>query len=214
MIHVSIDGKSGEFLPGIPLSQALEQLSARSAAVLGCISGGVVYELNKALCRDVELKTLTYADDEGRRIYERSLRFLMLMAARHIWPGLTVRIEHSLGYGLYVSVIGHQVTTDETRALNQEMRRLCRAALPYRQERWSRARAIEYFKSTGQQDKVRLLSYRPYQHIYMYTCGEMSEYFYGKMLPGTWYTKVFSVKLSKRGFILQMPKPDQPERIS
>ena len=214
MIRITLDGVSGNFKPGTLLQDAVNQLASRPASVLGCMSGGVVYELSKPLTSDAALTTLTYANDEGRRIYERSLRFLMLMAARHIWPANTVRIEHSLGYGLYVTVIGHAVTAEELRRLGQEMRRLCREDHPYTVERWSRTRAIAYFQSLGQQDKVRLLQYRPFQHIYMYTCQDMCEYFYGKMLPSTGRTKVFSLKLNKPGFILQMPKPSQPDRVS
>ena len=214
MITVTIDGRTAQFQEGILLKDTLTHLADAPAKVLGCMSGGVVYELNAKLTRPVELKTLTYADDEGRRIYERSLRFLMLMAARHVWPQNRIRIEHSLGHGLYINVPGHAVTAEELRQLDKEMRRLCRADLPYTVERWSRTRAIEYFKSQGMQDKVDLLKYRPYQHIYMYSCEDMSEYFYGKMLPGTGYTRLFGLKLNKPGFILQMPDPLKPDQVS
>ena len=214
MINVTVDGRTAQFHEGVSLREVLERLASNPSKVLGCTSGGVVYELNAELKRSVELKTLTYADSEGRRIYERSLRFLMLMAARHIWPQYKVRIEHSLGYGLYVMVSGHQVTAEELHKLDKEMRRLCQADLPYTVERWSRTRAIDYFKSIGQDDKVRLLSYRPFQHIYMYSCEDMNEYFYGKMLPGTGYTRLFGLKLNKPGFILQMPHPSRPDQVS
>ncbi len=214
MIRITIDGQTRSFEQGITVQTAVDALAGRDYPVLGCIAGGVAYELQQQLYRDTSLKTLTYQDDEGRRIYERSLRFLMLMAARHIWPGLRIRIEHSLGYGLYVTVREHAVTSEELRHLQQEMRRLCQENLPYRKERWSRTRAIEYFAAQGEPDKVRLLRYRPYQHIYMYTCQDMCEYFYGSMLPGTGATKVFSLKLNRPGFILQMPKPAFPDRIS
>ena len=214
MIRITVDGITACFDQSVTVKNAVERLSDHASTVLGCMNGGAAVPLNKILTCDADLTTLTYADDEGRRIYERSLRFLMLMAARHIWKGQRIRIEHSLGYGLYVTVIDHSVTSEETHALEREMRRLCRENLPYTEERWSRTRAIEYFKSQKQHDKVRLLSYRPYQHIYMYTCQDMCEYFYGIMLPSTGYTKVFGIKLNKPGFILQMPKPAQPDRIS
>ena len=214
MIHITIDERSADFETGISLSQVIDQLFGPSSGILGCMRGGVVIELNQELRQSMELRSLTYADDEGRRIYERSLRFLTLMAARHIWPGMRVRIEHSLGYGLYITVVDHAVTAEEVKRLHREMRALCRAGLPYAKERWSRTRAIEYFKSQGQEDKVQLLKYRPYEHIYMYTCQDMCEYFYGAMLPGTGYTKVFGIKLNKPGLIVQMPKPNEPDDIS
>ncbi len=206
MITVSIDGKTAEFPVGTTVKQAAEALADNHYPVLGAMSGGVVYELGAPLNRSIDLKTLTYAHDEGRRIYERSLRFLMLLASRVVWPGSRVRIEHSLGYGLYVVIHDHTVTADELHRLQREMYRLVRADLPFTMKRWTRSEAIEYYRAIGQDDTVKLLSFRPYQHIYMYTCQDMSEYFYGKMLPSTGYTRVFGLKLSKPGFILQMPR--------
>ena len=211
MITITIDGRGAEFPEGTTLKQAVGQLTEHPGNVLGAMNGGVVLELNAPLTRSVSLKTLTYADDEGRRIYERSLRFVMLMAARRVWPEHQVRIEHSLGYGLYVTVRGHVVTREELRRLEREMHQICRADLPYTIERWTRSQAVEYYRSLGQEDTVRLLKFRPYQHLYMYTCQDVSEYFYGKMLPSTGYSRVFALKLNKPGFILQMPKP--AERI-
>ena len=208
MITITIDGRSAEFPSGTILRQAVEQLTDPEIPVLGCMSGGVVYELNKPVTASIELTALTYGDDEGRRIYERSLRFLMLMAARDVWPEYRLRIEHSLGKGLYITVRDHTVTAEELRKLNAAMRRLCRADLPFTVERWSRSRAVQYYASLGQEDTVRLLRYRPYQHIYMYSCDGHSEYFYGKMLPSTGFTRVFGLKLCKPGFILQLPHID------
>ena len=206
MITVSIDGRSAAFPPGVILKQAVDQLAEHPAQVLGCMTGGVVYELNDTINRSTEFRTLTYADDEGRRIYERSLRFVMLMSAKKVWPDHRVRIEHSLGSGLYVTVTGHTVTADELRQLDREMHRITRADLPITIERWSRSQAVRYYQSIGQEDTVKLLRFRPYQHLYMYTCGDRSEYFYGKMLPSTGYTRVFGLKLIKPGFVLQMPR--------
>ncbi|MBQ4435112.1 MAG: hypothetical protein II879_03370, partial [Clostridia bacterium] len=113
MITISIDGRSGEFQSGVTLKSAVDQLAENPAGVLGCMKGGVVYELTAQIDRPISLTSITYADDEGRRIYERSLRFLMLMAARHIWPEITIRIEHSFGPGLYITAVNHSVTADE-----------------------------------------------------------------------------------------------------
>ena len=93
MITVSIDGRSAAFPPGVTLKQAVNQLAEHPSQVLGCMTGGVVYELNDTINRSTEFRTLTYADDEGRRIYERSLRFVMLMSAKKVWPDHRVRAD-------------------------------------------------------------------------------------------------------------------------
>ena len=43
-------------------------------------------------------------NEEDRRIYERSARLILLLALREVCPGATVRIEHSIGQGVYMNV--------------------------------------------------------------------------------------------------------------
>ena len=40
-------------------------------------------------------------NEEDRRIYERSARLILLLALREMLPGAKVRIEHSIGSGVY-----------------------------------------------------------------------------------------------------------------
>ena len=83
---------------------------------------GRVRPLNWAPENDCELAILDYSDDEGRRIYERSLRFVLLLAVEDVLPGARVRIEHSVGYGLYISL------SNLTRPLTERKRRDDRGA--------------------------------------------------------------------------------------
>ena len=214
MIHLTVNDKTAAFPKGTHLADALAGLLGDDQHVLGAMNGGVVLELNAPLLRDMTVKPLTYADDEGRRIYERTLRFLFLMAIERLWPGQRVRIEHSLGSGLYITLEGITVNREIIKTLEKEMHSLSRADLPLMRERWSRERAMNYFRDRGQMDKVRLLSYRPYSHIYMYTCGSMCEYFYGAMLPSTSYTRVFGLKVNAPGLILQLPSQENPDTVA
>ena len=215
MINVTVNGRRDALECGVTVEESIRRLCPEmSAHALGALCGGIVYELSRPLSRDCEMTCLTYEDEEGRRIYERSLRFVMLLALRELFPGQQVRIEHSLGGGIYVKLPGYTMRQEDVQALDETMRRLVREKLPYEKKRWSRSHAIRYFRQTGQQDKVDLLAYRPYDHIYLYTCGGLSDYFYGAMLPDTGRARVFGVKLNSPGFILQLPTPSAPWQIS
>jgi len=50
------------------------------------------------------------ANEENRRVYERSVRMILLLAIREICPGAKVRIEHSIGFGVYMNVEGVSLT--------------------------------------------------------------------------------------------------------
>ena len=64
-----------------------ERLHNADKRILAALCGGRVLELNDAAEDSAALVPLTLQDDEGRRIYERSLRFVMLLALREMYPG-------------------------------------------------------------------------------------------------------------------------------
>ena len=76
------------------------------AGALAAMRGGQVLALNEPLRESCALTPITMDDEEGRRIYERSLRMMMLLAARRLFPGEQVRIEYSAGQGVFVRLPG------------------------------------------------------------------------------------------------------------
>ena len=178
---------------------------------LGCFCGGQALELNETVSRDCVLHPITFQNEEGRRIYERSLRFVLLLAVERVLPGTHVRIEHSIGYGVYMRLLERDVDEDTAAALQAEMEKIVAENLPFIRETWSRERAMDYFSETNHADKTRLLAYRPYDYFPIYLCGGMAEYFYGAMLPSTGYVSAFRLLPHAPGMVLQMPSPADPD---
>lgn len=207
-MKIRIAEKEAKFSHSVTVDEALKKLLPADQKVLGALCGGQALELNETLQRDCVLTPLTYQDEEGRRIYERSLRFVLLLALNRLMPGWKLRIEHSISYGIYMRLMEGEITAEETQALEAEMRKIVRENLPFQKEVWSRREAMDYFSASGDQDKVRLLSYRPYETFTVYRCGGMAEYFYGAMLPSTGYVPDFELIHHAPGMVLQMPVPE------
>ena len=68
--------------------------------------------------------------EEQRRIYERSARLILLLALRDVCPGATVRIEHSIGYGVYMNVEGVSLTASLVRSIEARMHEIADKDLP------------------------------------------------------------------------------------
>lgn len=180
---------------------------------LGAFCGGQALELSDVVEADASLHPITFQNEEGRRIYERSLRFVLLLAVRRLLgPECRVRIEHSIGYGVYLRLLDRETNENMAAALEAEMRRIVAENLPFTRERWTREEAIRYFAQEGLTEKAHLLSFRPYDYFNVYCCGGMAEYFYGAMLPSTGWVKVFGLKCHAPGLILQMPSPQDETR--
>jgi len=194
-----------EFPEGKTVQECLKALDAFPRGTLAAQSGGVVCELNDHLRQDCTLVPLTLEHEEGRRIYERSLRFVMLLALRHLYPYQRVRIEYSVGYGVFVRLPGIDLHRQDIVKIENEMRRLTDLDLVFEKKRWTKEEAIRYFEEEKQPDKVNLLKHRPAPYFNMYCIDGMWEYFYGAMTVSTGYVKVFTMFELRGGFVLQLP---------
>ena len=198
---------------GTTAGEALSALGLLQPDTLAAMFGGLSVDLAAPLEGGGEIAPITLRDEEGRRIYERSLRFVALLALRRRMPGQRVRIEHSVHGGVLIRLPGREVGQADLDGLGEEMRRITAARLPFTQEIWDRERAIAYFAADGQEDKAALLRTRPYDWFRVYRCGEMAEYFYGVMAPDTGSVPVFGLaKAEGDGFALLLPSEAEPAR--
>ena len=193
-----------EFPEGTTVQNCLKGLDAFPRGTLAAQSGGVVCELNDPLRHDCTLTPLTLEHEEGRRVYERSLRFVMLLALRHLYPYQQVRIEYSVGYGVFVRLPGIDLHRQDIVRIENEMRRIVELDLVFTRRQWSREDAIRYFEEEKQPDKVELLRRRPVPTITMYSIDGMWEYFYGAMTVSTGYVPVFTLFELRGGYVLQL----------
>jgi len=191
---------------------AAESLGLSEGALAVMVKGETV-SLNEKCVRG-DACILTYRDEEGRRVYERSLRFVMLMAFEKEFPGVFVRCEHSFGQGVFISVRGMKLTAEALLKIESRMREITKANLPFTLKPMSRAEAAAYYRARGDADKEKILKYRPFDHFRMYECGGLMEYFYGEMAPGTGSVKVFALTMLAGGFVLRLPDSENPEKVS
>ena len=202
-----------ELEAGMSVMQCLRALFVECDGVLAVQQGGRVLELNDPVLRDGKIHPLTLADEEGRRIYERSLRYVALLAFRKVMPGQQVRIEYSVGGGVFLHTPGHELSVADVSAVEAEMRCIVAEDLPFVKEEWPLAEAIAYFAADGQKDKVELLKRRTVPYFSLYSCGDMHEYFYGAMVPSTGFVKTFGVQhLPGRGMALLTANPERPDQ--
>lgn len=216
MLSITIKGTLYSLPENITPVDALSQAHALLPGTLAVTLDNHTLNLTDPLTADGTLTPITFADEEGRRIYERSLRFVMLAAVRALWPGQRVRIEYSAGSGVLVHLPGRPMSAAMLDALRAKMHELINSNLPFERSTWTREEAIAYFAQDGQQDKVDLLHYRRQPFFTVYSCAGMWEYFYGPMVPSTGYVSVFDMTRQDNGFILLLPrtaKPTQPAPV-
>ncbi len=214
-VYLKINGWEISCDEGLSWREAYELLppEKKVRAPLGISVLGRTYSLNDPALEYTRAQVLTYANEEGRRIYERSLQLLFLTAVHRIAPEKHVRIEHSFGQGLYMCLTGEEMTQEFLAAVEGEMRALAEQDLPLERKNVTTDHASEYFARTGQEDRLRILNYRQYGHFTLYSIdGGPEDYFYGEMVPSTGYIDVFSLVPYGPGVVMMQPDIEEPTR--
>lgn len=142
----------------------------------------------------------------GRRVYVHSLCMMLYKAVNDTFPGIKLRIEHSISNGYYALFIQNgeilvpapaMVTT-----IRHKMRELVEADMPFVRHEKLTSDVVKIFKKQGLDDKVNLLKYSQDLYTVYYTLGGLADSFYGNLAPSTGYLKVFDLQAFKKGMLL------------
>ncbi len=181
---------------------------------LGVLVEGDSYALDDPAQENRNVTVLTYFDEEGRRIYERTLQFIFIAACNRVLPKKRVRIEHSFGNALYVNLPGTVVTWSLVNAIEKEMHNIVDADMPLGFTETTREEALKYYEQVGELDKLRLLKYRNYPTFHFNELDGMKEYFYGELCPSAGYIKVFKLHLYMPGILISLPSQKDPSQLA
>lgn len=217
-MNLTIDGIVCGIEQGESILDAIKKLGIDSDSLklrpLAAQIGGEVFSLRYTPFRDVNIHLLRYGEEMGRRVYERTLEFVLITAARKIFVGARIYVRYSLGSGLYISIEkpeGGGLSEQDVLNLESEMRRLVRLALPLERKRLSINDALDHFEKDGQEDKAALLRWRKFSYFDVYSAEGYMDYFYGEMAPNTSYVDVFRLKPLDGALVMLMPRGDAPD---
>ncbi len=213
MATVHIDGVSREYADCTTLLAVSRDFAAQFATpIVAAAVDNDVKDLQTTVKDGSKITFIDLTREEGMRVYRRSLVFVMIVAARDLFPDGKVTVEHSLGKGLYCEVdLGRELTAEDVARIEERMRQIVSEDRPFVRKRMPRAEAITLSRASGQREKVKLLGQLQRDFVSMYFCGEAYDYFYGTMVPSTGYLKVFELKLYPPGLILRFPEKEAPD---
>ena len=157
------------------------------------------------------VKLLRYGDNTGREAYTRTVQFVLFLALRQLWPGVTAKMNCTVGQGLYIQVLSDEF---DAAKLKERVAALIAEDIPLKRRRVTTEQAIDYFRSDGQEDKARLLRWRTVPHFDVYTHDDFADYYYGEMMPSTGYITVWDIIPVQRGFMFIFPDPQDPDRLA
>ena len=165
--------------------------------------------------RDVEF--IDASDGSGRRVYVRSLCFVLYKAITDIFPGSKLFVEHPLSRGIYCNCkkkSGDVLTDDDVALICQRMQEIIDADMPFRRMEAPLEEAVRVFTERGFFDKVKLLETSGQVYTYYYILGNTIDYYYGPLVPSAGYLKVWGLERYQDGLLLRVPDKRNPEVLA
>lgn len=165
--------------------------------------------------RDVEF--LDAREGSGRRVYVRSLCFVLYKATADLFPASRLFIEHPLSGGFYCNFKkkdGQPLTDDDVKALQQRMQEIIDLDMPFRRTEATTDEALRVFKERHFSDKVQLLETCGQIYSDYYTLGDTVDYYYGPLLPSAGYLKVWGLERCHDGLLLRVPDKNNPLQLA
>ena len=215
MAKITINGKVTEYKTGTTYEEIANDYQEEYGNEIALvIENGKIRELNRTVIRDAKVEFITLRDGIGHKAYERSATMLFVKALSDVVGSKKagkVKVEFSIGKGLYCSPQGdYKVTDDLVEHVNMRMNELVEANIPIKKKTYPIGEAVELFEEQGMTDKVNLFKYRMSSSVNVYSIEDYYDYFYGYMLPSTGYIKSFIVMAYEEGFLLLLPDKNDP----
>ncbi|BDG60842.1 threonine--tRNA ligase [Caldinitratiruptor microaerophilus] len=190
------DGSERLFPRGTTAAEVARSLGPRLArAALAAEIDGEVRDLSTPLQEDCSLRILTFADEEGRRVFRHSSAHLMAQAVKRLWPDAKLTVGPPLEDGFYYDIdMPQPISSDDFPRIEAEMARIVQEDLPIVREEVDREWAKRFFAERGEDYKVLLVDRIPEgEPVSIYRQGEFADLCVGPHVPSTGRLKAFKL---------------------
>ena len=153
------DGSTRTIPAGSPVRAVAEGISPNlaKAAFAGVVDGRLV-DLSYALDKDAAVRIVTDRSPEALPIYRHSTAHLLAAAVTSLFPGAQCGIGPATEEGFFYDfIVSRPFVPEDLDAIEQKMKELVAADLPYERQMWPRAKARAFFAARGEPLKVQLI---------------------------------------------------------
>jgi uridine kinase len=173
-----------------------------------------IRELSFEIAQDSEISFIDLTDEDGMRIYRRSLYFIFIKAVHDVFPDRKAIVSHPMSNGVYCEINGkEELSEDDVELVVKRMREIVADKTPFEKKVISKEEARKLYKEEGKLDKYEALEHRQKTHVTFYNCGGYEDYYYGYMVPDTGYIDCFDLQYHKPGVVIQFPSRTDPCRL-
>ena len=199
MINITLpDGSVRQFDAPVTVAEVAASIGAglAKATLAGKVDDKLV-DAGFRIERDASLSIVTDKSPEALDILRHSTAHLLAQAVQRLFPGAQVTIGPVIDNGFYYDFAYERpFTPEDLPAIEAEMQKIVKEALPLSRSVKSRDEAVAYFKGIGEAYKAEIIQSIPAnEELSLYTQGEFTDLCRGPHVPGT--DKLRAFKLMK-----------------
>ena len=214
MKSIEIYCKNSDTQRAFPMGITLEEIAAEmdirlTLPVCGALVNNKLKELSFAVVKSKSVEFVDLLHPDGRRMYIRSLLFVLYAAVREVFPDVLLDIEHGISKGYYGELrgLGRPLNESDVFAIQQEMQKIISRDFPFEKRGLPTEEAVAVFRKQGLEHKARLFEQQGTLYSYVYFMNGMANYYYGHLLPSTGMISNFGLDLYYDGILLRVPDP-------
>ena len=167
-------------------------------------------ELTYYVNYDCTVEFLDLHDSEGVRVYESTIKYLVIMALENLYPGISIRFNQLVSRSLSCSILTKNIKVSRLllEKLDQELRRIVNADYPIYRNKITKEEAQELYKNKGYTDKAEVLDYRSENYVNQHICNGYSNYMFSYLASHTGVIKDFKLRIYYPDFLIQYPRSE------
>ena len=148
-------------------------------------------------------------DRDASKVYESSLRYILLMAAYRVDPDLSLIASFNVSRSTMIrNKNGEDISEETFNKIKAEMENIVSCDYPIVRKTVTKNEAIEVYTNLEFHDKLDLMKYRPEDEVHIYSCDGYQNYLYSYMTPSTGYLKKYNLIYHKGRIVLMYPRSE------
>lgn len=214
MIKLLIDNKKEiEVKEGTTIEDIVD-LSENHRFVVGGLVNNVVESLNYEFKKDSTFEFVYINSSLGKKIYEKTLLFLLAVSSKQVFKDREISIGYSLGGGIFFEYTDESdLSEEDIKKLKYEMKKIIEDNYDINKLKTTREDMKASIDKNIFLTNKELVDCLRDGILTLYELGGAYGYFYGDLLPSTGYLKVFDIIKYNHGAILLGCDKTHPDKV-
>lgn len=197
MINITLpDGSRRPFENPVTVADVAASIGPGLAkAALGGKVDGKLVDASFLIENDAALEIVTDKHPDALEVLRHSTAHLLAQAVQRLFPGTQVTIGPTIDNGFYYDFAYERpFTPEDLPAIEAEMQKIVKEALPVTRSVKTRDEAVAFFKGMGEHYKAEIIESIPAnEDLSLYSQGEFTDLCRGPHVPGTDRLRAFKL---------------------